>query len=153
MENIEMTNMCMIENLEKNEVLVQDRKKTDWKGIAFPGGHIEQGEGIIDSTIREIKEETGLDISDLCLVGIKHGYFVEENRRYMVFLFKTSVYAGTLIEQTEEGNVFWINKDMLPDLNLANGFENTFEVINNPLLHEERHFVNQENADWECVLL
>jgi 8-oxo-dGTP diphosphatase len=94
-----------------------------------------------------------LDISDLCLAGVKHGYFKEENKRYMVFLFKTNNYTGTLIEQTEEGDVFWIKKDALLTLNLAKGFENTFEVLNNPLVSEERHFENAEKTGWECILL
>lgn len=56
---VELTNICMIYDEKNNKVLVQDRIKS-WKGITFPGGHIEYGEGIVESTIREIKEETGL---------------------------------------------------------------------------------------------
>ncbi|WP_337926721.1 NUDIX domain-containing protein [Paenibacillus caui] len=51
---VEMTNMCMIYDKTSGKVLVQDRIKS-WKGISFPGGHIEDGESIVDSTIREIK--------------------------------------------------------------------------------------------------
>lgn len=56
---VELTNICMIYDEKNNKVLVQDRIKS-WKGITFPGGHIEYGGGIVESTIREIKEETGL---------------------------------------------------------------------------------------------
>ena len=42
MEKIILTNMCLIENPQTNEVVVIHRVK-NWKGIAFPGGHIEQG--------------------------------------------------------------------------------------------------------------
>nr|WP_237690896.1 NUDIX domain-containing protein [Paenibacillus caui] len=44
----------MIYDKTSGKVLVQDRIKS-WKGISFPGGHIEDGESIVDSTIREIK--------------------------------------------------------------------------------------------------
>ena len=37
-----------------------DRKKRDWPGITFPGGHIESGESFTDAVIREVQEETGL---------------------------------------------------------------------------------------------
>ncbi|MFZ1540441.1 MAG: NUDIX domain-containing protein, partial [Enterococcus aquimarinus] len=55
------TNMCMVYN-EQGQILVQDRKKQDWPGITFPGGHVEKGESFVGSVIREVKEETGLTI-------------------------------------------------------------------------------------------
>ena len=67
-EKAEFTNMCMIYDGEGN-ILVQDRIKS-WCGIAFPGGHLELKESIVESVIREVKEETGLDISNLELCGI-----------------------------------------------------------------------------------
>lgn len=152
MENIEMTNMCMIEDLNRNEILVQNRCKGHWTGIAFPGGHVEQGEGLIDSTIREIKEETGLEISNLRLVGIKHWYFEQENKRYMVFLYTTNSYSGKLIAHGAEGEVIWVNKDAFYSLDLAKGMKETFEAINNPALSEERHYENADKTEFECVL-
>ena len=56
-EKAEFTNMCMIYDNEGN-VLVQNRVKS-WCGYAFPGGHLEPMESIVDSVIREVKEETG----------------------------------------------------------------------------------------------
>lgn len=67
-EMVELTNMCMICN--NGYVLVQNQVKS-WKGIAFPGDHIEPHESIVDSVVREIKEETGLTISNVELCGIK----------------------------------------------------------------------------------
>ena len=48
--------MCMIYN-DKGEILVQMRTKKDWSGLTFPGGHVEDNETLIDSVIREMKEE------------------------------------------------------------------------------------------------
>lgn len=63
------TNMCMIEN-EKGQILIQDRQKANWPGVTFPGGHVEKGESFCASVIREVKEETGLVISNPVLCGI-----------------------------------------------------------------------------------
>ena len=76
MENLELTNMVMIVNEKDNKVLVQNRIKGEWTGIAFPGGHVEKGESIIDSAIREVKEELDLDLSP------KDATFVGETRRF-----------------------------------------------------------------------
>ena len=50
--------MCMICNGTK--VLVGNKKWNDFQGIIFPGGYVEEHELIVDSIIREIKEETSV---------------------------------------------------------------------------------------------
>ncbi len=121
MPNVELTAMCMIRDRESNKVLVQDRVKS-WKGINFPGGHVEDGESIIAAAIREVKEETGLDVSNLKPCGIIHWYNEQTGERYLVFNFKTDTWSGELLTETEEGKVFWVEIDELAELNLAEGF-------------------------------
>lgn len=60
-EKARITNLCMVYD-EKGNVLVQERLKKDWPGITFPGGHVEHLESFHDAVVREVKEETGLDI-------------------------------------------------------------------------------------------
>jgi len=93
LENVEFVNMCMIYDGEK--VLVQERAKSDWPGITFPGGHVERGESFTDAVIREVKEETGLTISKPQLCGIKDWYD-DKDFRYVVLLYKTRHYSGVL---------------------------------------------------------
>ena len=81
LENVEFTNMCMIIDEKTEKVLVQVRNKNDWDGISFPGGHIEKGEAIIPSVIREVKEETGLTISNVIPGGFKDWYDFEKDER------------------------------------------------------------------------
>ena len=63
--------MCMIYDGDGN-VLVEEKIGMNYKGLILPGGHIENGESIVDSVIREIREETGLKISNLELCGVKN---------------------------------------------------------------------------------
>ncbi|MGB4014287.1 MAG: NUDIX domain-containing protein, partial [Bacilli bacterium] len=65
-----LTNMCMLYD-DKGRILVQKRTKKDWPGITFPGGHVEDGETVVESVIREMKEETGLDVYNLRVCGVK----------------------------------------------------------------------------------
>lgn len=128
-----LTNMCMI--YDGNRILVQDRRDPKWPGLTFPGGHVEPKESFVDSVVREVKEETGLDIANVQLCGVKQFTHREGKYRYIVFFYKTNTYSGEL-KSSEEGNVFWIDKRKLKDYVLADGFESMFEVLDNDNLTE-----------------
>lgn len=120
---IELTNMVMVEDKAAGKVLVQERVKS-WTGLSFPGGHVEAGESFVDSAIREIKEETGLEIRNLKACGVIHWANKDTLDRYIVYLYKTSDFSGELLSETEEGKVFWIAPDELKAQNLSNNFGN-----------------------------
>lgn len=127
-EQIELTNMCMIYDDEGN-VVVQDKIGKSWGGITFPGGHIEKGESFVDSVIREVKEETGLDIKHPKLCGIKW-WRVDKNKRYVVILFKTNEYSGNL-KSSIEGETLWARLDEIHKMKLAPDFDIMLEVFTN----------------------
>ena len=85
MSKLEMTNMVMIRDKNTGKVLVQDTIKS-WKGCwAFPGGHVEPVESFVDSAVREVKEETGLDIRNLKSCGVVNWLNNKTFDRYIVF--------------------------------------------------------------------
>ena len=82
---IELTNMCLVYN--KDSVLVQEKAGTKYNGgLVFPGGHVEERESLRDSMIREIKEETGLIISNPQPCGFKD-WIQDDGTRYIVLLW------------------------------------------------------------------
>lgn len=102
---IELTNMCLVYN--DTSILVQEKLglKEKYKGgLVFPGGHIEPNESLLDSVVREIKEETGLTIYHPQLCGFKD-WILEDGTRYIVLLYKTNQYEGQ-IKSSDEGRVF-----------------------------------------------
>lgn len=120
MPNTELTTMCMIADRESRKVVVIDRVKS-WKGASFPGGHVEEGESIVASAVREVKEETGLDVTGLRPCGIAHWCNDRTGDRYFVFQFKTDQWSGALLDETHEGSVRWVGIDDLPNLDWARG--------------------------------
>lgn len=142
-----LTNMCMI--YDRDNILVQDRLNPDWPGITFPGGHIEPNESFVDSVIREVKEETGLDITNVQLCGVKQWTQPDQSFRYIVFFFKTNTYSGEL-KSSDEGKVFWINKNELSNYTLAEGFDSMFEVFNNDNLCENYHWIDSART-WNMI--
>lgn len=103
-----LTNLCMVYR-DDGSFLVQLRKKKDWPGINFPGGHVEKEESILDSVRREMKEETGLEVFDLKPCGYFEWNVPSENVRHLSLLFKTNEFKGE-ISSSEEGEVFWIKE-------------------------------------------
>lgn len=109
---IVLQNMCMIYDKHTDRILILDKvKKQGWEGLTFVGGHIENGESVYDSCIREVFEETGLVVSDLKLKGTVSWVDVVKNKRELAFLFYTENFSGELIEDNVEGKLFWMSID------------------------------------------
>lgn len=144
-ENVELTVLCLIADGEK--ILLQNRTKEDWRGYTFPGGRVEPGESFVDAVIREIKEETGLDIKNPRLAGVKQ--FPLQDGRYIVFLFKATEYSGTLTS-SEEGQMEWVECRRLPELRTVEDFDELMRVIDDPALTEFQYLVDGET--WTVSL-
>lgn len=148
--NCELTNMVMIENPENGQVLVQKRVKY-WTGVTFPGGHIEKSESFTESAVREVKEETGLDIKNPKLCGTVHWCHKDTDERYIVLLYKATEFSGTLVDKTEEGEVFWINKEDFKNYQLSPNFDTYLKVF---LSDDNEAFgLYNKDGDDEMIIL
>lgn len=127
-----LTNMCMVFDGE-GRILVQNRIKKDWAGITFPGGHVEDGETVVQSVIREMKEETGLDVYNLRVCGVKD--WIIDGQRHLAVLFKTDCFSGSLL-LSKEGEVFWIKEEDLKDCQLAPDTYEIYLIMKNERLSE-----------------
>lgn len=130
-EDVILTNMCLVEDKDDNCVVqIRDPKRYDWSGAVFPSGHIEKGESLHDAVVREVLEETGLTISNPELVGVKHFQTRGDKIRYLVFLYRTSDFSGTLTS-SEEGEVKWVSRqDLLAGkIDLADSMDEMFPVF------------------------
>ncbi len=143
-ENVELTVLCLVHR--DDEYLLQDRVAKDWKGYTLPGGHIEQGESIVDAVIREMTEETGLTVINPHLCGVKQ--FPIDNGRYIVFLFEANQFEGQL-KSSDEGQMHWVNKSELNKVNLVKDFFDLIDVMLNDDLTEFQYVI--ENENWKIV--
>lgn len=118
---------CLIFN-EKNQVLLQKRSDDGLWGN--PGGSMDLGETIYETIIREIKEETDLDIlkEDLEIFSIysgeeQHHIYPNKDEMYFVnIIFKKNKYTGTLKNDLESLELKFFDLDKLPT-NITKPFE------------------------------
>ena len=128
----ELCNMCMISDAD-GRVLVQERlpkPSNPWSGLTFPGGHVEPGETVVASVIREVQEETGVTVSNLQNCGYIQWYNPVRESQYFVFLFKTSTFSGELTGSVE-GNVKWMTFDEMLAGKLAPNMTKYLAVFQN----------------------
>lgn len=108
-----ITNLCYIIN--DDMVLLQ--KKSRGFGVGkwnAPGGKKEEKESIKESVLREIKEETDLDVFNLEEIGF-HEFIFKDNDKWnnKCYIFKTSSYSG-LPKDMGEGELKWFQIENIP---------------------------------------
>lgn len=142
------TVLCMITD-KHGRLLMEDRKDPSWPGVCFPGGHVEPGEAFTDAAIREVWEETGLTIENPRFCGVKQ-FQNRNNARYVVFFYRSNSFSGTL-RSSDEGEVFWVERDSLQNYTLVDDFMDMLKVMESPELNEFYYYTADDQ--WCLKLL
>ena len=96
--------------------LLIKRKKGDYQNKwALVGGKLEKNEELKEAILREIKEETGLNVSWQGIKGVINERLIEEHkegniRHFMIIVGQTTTENGNLLF-TEEGELKWFTFD------------------------------------------
>ncbi len=132
-----LATLCYIECNQQILMLHRVKKKGDihkgkWNGL---GGKMEAGESPKMCAIREIKEESGLDVSEIHFVGQITFPKFDGTNDWHCFLYHVTAVTGTLID-SPEGDLKWIDREKILDLNLWEG-----DRIFIPWVLEHQHFM------------
>lgn len=114
------TTLCYIENNGKYLLIYRNKKKNDGNQGKYigVGGHFEENESPYDCVIREVKEETGLDITPIyrgIVTFVSDKYETEQ-----MHLFSVTEFSGK-VGDCNEGDLCWIEKSRLKDLPMWEG--------------------------------
>ena len=93
-----------------NDLLLVERAFPPYQGMrTIPGGHKERGEELREACLREIREETGLELEDCRFAGIMQVHRPERpGPEFLCAYFVADAFSGTLTPGPE-GNLTWTN--------------------------------------------
>ena len=100
---------------ERNNILIlQCAKPKKRDGWDFPGGHVDKNEQVEEAAIREVKEETGLDIQELTLLDTK----IQENKNKCLVYYSAYTKKTDLQLSREHKDFKWLPVDQLVNYDL-----------------------------------
>lgn len=103
---------------EGDRVLLMRRAGTGFfDGLySLPGGHLEEGESVRETAVREMREELGIDIdtAELAVVGVVHR---RSDTNRIDFFLRASRWSGTphIAEPDKCDDLRWFERGALPD--------------------------------------
>jgi len=112
-------------------ILLLERNLLEFKGglIELPSGGVKIGETIIDCLIREVKEETSLDVSEIKKYLGSFDYQSSSGRATRQFNFAVSVNPGDVKINPSEHSKFYTVNPTDEDWKKLNISPNTREII------------------------
>lgn len=111
---------AVIFNPENKLLLCKSHKWND--KYVIPGGHIELGENIEDALIREIMEETGLEIYDIKLLSLKDAIYSDTfvDKKHFIFIdFICKTNSSDVILNDEAEEFVWLDLDEIDNYDLG----------------------------------
>lgn len=124
------TTLCYIKENDKVLMLYRNKKEQDmnqgkWIGV---GGKLEPGETPEECLLREVYEETGLRLTSYKFCG-QVNFILDAWEDEVTYLYLADSYEGRLTEADgrpdrflcPEGELAWIEKDRIMELNLWEG--------------------------------
>ena len=117
---LEKNNQYLMLHRNKKE---NDLNKDKWIGV---GGHVEENETIDECIIREVKEETNLELLDFRLCG--EVTFDIDGYLEIMYVYTSTSFKGE-IKECNEGTLEWVDKDKINLLNIWEGDKIIFEKM------------------------
>jgi 8-oxo-dGTP diphosphatase len=97
---------------DAGKVLVSRRSDSGWFNL--PGGGVEPDESVPEGLVREVREETGLEVEVGRLVGV----YSKPQKHELVLTFRARVIGGELMPSDEADYHTWVRGDELDGVKL-----------------------------------
>lgn len=134
---MEETVLIYLEKDSKYLMIYRNKKKNDMNQGKYLGigGHIEPNESRDAAVIREVKEETNLDL--LSFVYRAKLVFVNDDYSEIMHLYTSSDFTGVVDYNCNEGELVWVDKNKILDLPIWEGDKHFLKALNESINYFE----------------
>jgi 8-oxo-dGTP diphosphatase len=113
--------------IKEGKILLEKRKNSPGRGKwSIPGGLVELGENLEQAVIREVKEETCLDVAELTLVDVIDDVELDDNAKiryhFVVIDYCVKVKKGVPEAASDAGELRWVPFSLVEECNLTKSF-------------------------------
>jgi 8-oxo-dGTP diphosphatase len=107
-------------------VLIVRRARPPAHGLyTLPGGGVELGESLEQAVVREVREETTLEVEPVALAGYRQAIARDDagriERHFVILPFAARWIAGEVLLNEELAEAYWLNPDQLSGLTTTEG--------------------------------
>jgi len=122
-------NVCFIFDKTHKQVLLLKRAREPMKDLyTGVGGKTEFKESVHESCLREVQEETGLEISNVKLKAVVKTILKEKNSAWLLFVYTAEAASEKFIE-CNEGTLNWVSLDQIDSFPLIGFIQEIFPSV------------------------
>jgi 8-oxo-dGTP diphosphatase len=113
--------------VHEGKIVLEKRGNEPSKGKwSIPGGLVELGESLEQAVIREVKEETCLDVENPCLIDVVDNVDLDEKGKvkyhYVIIDYLVHVKNGTVQAASDAAELRWVPFDEVEKYDLTTSF-------------------------------
>lgn len=150
-----LASMCYIDRGDSFLMLKRNKKNNDIHNnfIISVGGKLENGESPEECVIREVKEETNLEIKNPTLRGIITFPDFEKGINWYTYVYTVKNFEGKITSDCPEGDLLWINKKDILERKI-NTWEGDFIFLkwlikNKPFFSAKFNYKNKKLINYD----